>query len=287
MFRQLSVSKQRGLSLIELMVSLALGIFFGSIAVTFIASSGVASTTQDVGSRIQENARFASDELTAMIRMAGYYNPTLPTSEIPQGQFYLGACGAWDPCTEDGGGSAADRVAVLINPPPDDGTDQDCTGASINADATVAASAVIANVYFVADDENGISSLQCQSFTVDTNNVAAALSEPQVLVSGVDNMQIQYGVSNMSTAGQIDTHAQRYLSAASVSALTPPAGATTPWVDIKSVQFAFLLNSGLEDETSDNSNQSYTLFDASADDYSDKLMRELMTGTVLINNARS
>ncbi len=287
MFRNSKLHSQHGLSLIELMVSLALGIFFGSIAVTFIATSSVASTTQDVGSRIQENARFASDELTAMIRMAGYYNPTLPTSEIPQGQFYLGACGAWDPCTADGGGAAADRVAVLINPAPDDGTDQDCTGALIDANPAVAAASVIANVYFVADDENGMSSLQCQSFLIDAANNATGLNGPLVLVSGVDNMQIQYGVSNMSTAGQVDTQAQRYLSATSVSALTPPTGASTPWVDIKSVQFAFLINSGLEDETADDSNQSYEMLDAGEDDYSDKLLREMVSGTVLINNART
>lgn len=284
---QASRKAQRGLSLIELMLSLALGVFFGSVALTFIASSGAAATTQDVGTRIQENGRFASDEITAMVRMAGYYNPAVPTSVIPQGQFYLGACGAWDPCTADGAGSNPDRIAVLINPTPDDGTDQDCTGTVVNANAALAASSVVANVYFIGDDENGVSSLQCQGYLVDTNNVATLISDPQVLVSGVDNLQVQYGVSNISTAGQVDTQAQRYLGATSVSALAAPTGATTPWVDIKSVQFALLVNSGLEDETSDNANQSYTLLDAADDDYNDSLLRQIFTGTVLVNNARS
>lgn len=279
-------SDQAGFSLIELMISIALGIFFGTVALSFIATSSSTLTTQDVGSRIQENGRFAVDELTQAIRMAGYYNLALPTSEVPNGQFYLGACGAWDPCTADGAGSNPDRVAVLINPAPDDGTDQDCTGALVNADPVIAAKSVVANVYFVADDASGVSSLQCQAYLIDSSDQATVIGDAQVLVSGVDNMQIQYGVSNIVAAGQVDTTTERYLSASALSALPAPDGGTTPWVDLKAVQFAFLVNSGLDDETFNESSQAYTLFDAAEETYSDSIVRETLTGTVLINNAR-
>lgn len=279
--------RQSGLSLIELLVAIGLGIFFSSVALTFVVGSGTAATTQDVESRIQENARFATDEIVAMARMAGYYNPTLATSIVPNGQFYHGACGAFNPCTADGGGAEPDRVAVLINPPPDDGTDQDCTGNVIDANAATAASAVIANVYFIAADENGLNSLQCQAFMIDASNNATATGGAQVLVSGVDNMQIQYGVSNIQVDGELDTQTVGYLNAADVTARVVPAGVSSPWLDIKSLQFAFLLNSGLDDETSDQTSQTYSILDADDDVYNDSLLRQLVSGTVVINNARS
>lgn len=274
LLRHKSIRPQTGMSLIELLIALAMGVFFGSVALTFLASAGVASTTQDVGSRIQENARFAVEELTTNIQMAGYYNKSSGTPiETPSGQFFTGDCGSgFNPCTADGAGTDPDRIAVILNPPPDDGSDEDCFGNPVPLDQ------VIANLFFIADDENGISSLQCQSFSIaPVTNVATSLGDPQVLVSGVDNMQFQYGVP--ANANLVGSRVERYMTATNVT-----NNAANPWVAIKSVQFALLVNGGIDEQISDEDEQSYDLLEVVEDEYDDNVLRELITGTVLINN---
>ncbi len=65
-------SRQGGLSLIELMVAITLGLLL-TVAViqVFLSSRGV-FRMQDAQSRLQENARFAMDYLARDIRMAGF-----------------------------------------------------------------------------------------------------------------------------------------------------------------------------------------------------------------------
>lgn len=276
-----------GYSLIELMISVAIGLFFLLVATSFLLSSRTAHSTQDASSRVQENARFALDELSSMIRMAGHVDLMSPGAEIPQGQFFTGACGSFDPCTANGAGNDSDRIAVMLNPPPDDGSDADCFGNPIAADLATASESVVANLYMVAEDENGTSSLQCQSFRISVAGVATPINaDPQVLVSGIDNMQLLYGVSDIEKASDFDTQIQRYVTADTVYGLPVPEGAVTPWVDIKSVRIALLASSGTADRTSTFASQVFRLFDADDINVSDRGKRQVFSTTVMINNAR-
>jgi len=284
---KIDLRKNSGFTLIELMVSMGLGIFFLGIAMSFLLSSRVAYSTQDVNSRLQENARFAMDELAASIRMASYVDLMTRDAEIPTGQFYSGACGSFDPCTADGGGNNPDRIAVLMNPPPDDGTDQDCIGMPLSANAATAAISMAAYVYSIGDDA-GVSSLMCQTFLVDEDGVATAVNAtPQVLVSGIDDLQVLYGVTDVENVQAYDTQIQRYINADAVEALDVPEGAITPWVDIAAVRIALLANSGLNDTSDTQSSRSFKLLDAPNKSYTDKSRRQIFTTTVTINNARS
>lgn len=66
------LSRQRGLSLIELMVAITLGLLLSlAVVQVFLSSRGV-FRMQDSVSRIQESARFAMSALTQDIRMAGF-----------------------------------------------------------------------------------------------------------------------------------------------------------------------------------------------------------------------
>ena len=67
-----SVRRQRGLSLVELMIAMTLGLVLtGGIIVTFISSKSVYLTQQAL-SQIQDTGRLAIDFLEKDIRMAGY-----------------------------------------------------------------------------------------------------------------------------------------------------------------------------------------------------------------------
>ncbi len=65
--------KQKGLSLVELMISIALGLVLMTGVVQMFLSSRVVFSTQQGLSRIQETGRLAMDFMARDIRMAAYY----------------------------------------------------------------------------------------------------------------------------------------------------------------------------------------------------------------------
>lgn len=70
--RQIFDRRQRGFSLIELMVAVTLGfIVVGAVGYLFLGSRQSFRTTDNL-SRMQENARFALESITRDVRMAGY-----------------------------------------------------------------------------------------------------------------------------------------------------------------------------------------------------------------------
>tara|TARA_R110001592_G_scaffold52511_7_gene160663 strand:+ start:1314 stop:2336 length:1023 start_codon:yes stop_codon:yes gene_type:complete len=63
---------QRGLSLIELMIAMVLGLLLMSGVVSIFLSAKQGYVNQDATSQLQENARFALEMMTREIRMVGY-----------------------------------------------------------------------------------------------------------------------------------------------------------------------------------------------------------------------
>lgn len=75
-------NKQRGLTLIELMVAMVLGLFLMSGAIEIFSANQRTIRLQIGLSRIQENGRFAIDFLMRDIRMAGYWGCLSADAEI-------------------------------------------------------------------------------------------------------------------------------------------------------------------------------------------------------------
>lgn len=69
---QNSKNRQRGLSLIELMVAITLGLILTAAVIQVFVSSRGVFRTQDAMARLQENGRFAMSYLTQEVRMAGF-----------------------------------------------------------------------------------------------------------------------------------------------------------------------------------------------------------------------
>ncbi|MDX1799912.1 MAG: PilW family protein [Marinobacter sp.] len=78
--------RQQGFSLVELMISLVLGLLLSAGVVTVFLSSKKAYQTQDAVSQIQENARFAEEFIARDTRMAGYSGCSneMPTANVIQ-----------------------------------------------------------------------------------------------------------------------------------------------------------------------------------------------------------
>ena len=67
------VSRLRGFSLVELLVSITIGLFVLAAVVTVLVNSKQNYTVQDSLARLQENARFAVDFITRDLRMSGHF----------------------------------------------------------------------------------------------------------------------------------------------------------------------------------------------------------------------
>lgn len=78
--------RQRGFSLVELMISLVLGLLLSAGVVTVFLSSKKTYQAQDAVSQIQENARFAQEFIARDARMAGYSgcSNAMPTANVIQ-----------------------------------------------------------------------------------------------------------------------------------------------------------------------------------------------------------
>lgn len=255
--RNASTQKQQaGLSLVELMISITLGLLLMTAAVQSLLGTQKSYSVNDDLSRAQENGRIALDLLVKNIRMAGYRNPN--NGQLPA-FFVTTACGGFDPCTHDdvGVGANSDRIAVQFDPPPDDGTELDCVG------NTVAATDIIANVYDITTTA-GVSSLSCRSFDVSTG----VMGNTQPLVDGIDSMHILYGVGTGDAVTE-------YVSADRVA----------DWATVKSVRLSLLVSNGSVAGSSENRQRSYVVLDSNTYSPTDSHMRYIYTTTAYLNNS--
>lgn len=260
-------SRQLGVSLIELLISMALGIFFLGVAVQYLATSQESTGVQDSSSRIQENARFAMGLLRDDIRLAGYVaNPTGATPPaVPF--FFRGNCVLANPCTSDTAATTGDIIAIGFL--ADAVIDSDCLGNNVPAGT------VVANVYWVQAN-GGVNSLYCQGRDVAIPGAAGWLGGgPQPLVDGIDQMQVQYGVAD--AAGNT-----LFLSAANVP----------DWLNVISVRVALLVDSGIQTAQANlaggdalvDVTTTYALLDGAGVTPADGRLRRIHTSTARIIN---
>jgi type IV pilus assembly protein PilW len=203
---------QRGFTLVELMIAVVIGLFLVGGLLTLVQAMKRTTVSQNGLSQLQENERMAMTLITDVVQSAGYFviTPTTLTTTAASsfgviapftvaGQYIFGT-GTF------GGASNTITVRYMTS-----GTDNviNCNG------GTSAVAAIFVNTFSI-DTVN--KNLQCQL----TVNGGAATTV--VLINGITNMQIRYGVqTNTSvTSNSIDT----YLDSTAV----------TDWTAVKSVK---------------------------------------------------
>jgi type IV pilus assembly protein PilW len=177
---------QRGLTLVELMIALGLGLLLvAGVGAVYLGSSQTYRVSQD-GARIQESGRYALDVIGRSLRQAGYLNvPSNPAAAMPtfSGTLITGT---------NGSSSAPDVVTTQRQwVSGDRSCDGDSTGPGFVQDS------------FKIDTANA--ELQCDGV------IAASPPTPgtgQPLLSGVEDLQILYGIDTNS-----DQAADRYTEA--------------------------------------------------------------------------
>lgn len=255
--KRLIGSRQRGISLIEIMVALLISlVLLAGFVQIFVSSKKTYQVQSNVG-RLQENGRFALDVLTRNLRQAGYSDFS---SDVHKSSDFVGAPS-----------SAADTLCILsghtrfICGTNGSGTESDWVQVSFDASKDCLGNALPSAAEGVAVNR----------FTIDSNGNLACLgngnASSQPMVEGVQEMRIRYGISS---GGKVDQVATRYIPA--------PSAGSTDWDRVVSVRLCLIIRS-LEDNQVDKPLDYQDCSDAKVTP-TDRRMRRRFTATINTRN---
>jgi type IV pilus assembly protein PilW len=193
-----SKMRQRGYTLLEIMVALTIGVFLLAGLFTILQNTRRSSSNQTGLAQLQDEERMAMSMLNDVIQNAGYFDtntyqststafPTAvaiaPTSTtLAAGQILTGS------------DSTTDAISVRYATSGTDGVIA-CNG------ATSTSAAIYLNTFFITSSTSGgvtTYSLSCSIDGTSTNFVQ--------LVNNVQNLQIYYGISTQASANNVDTY---------------------------------------------------------------------------------
>jgi type IV pilus assembly protein PilW len=219
--RAVRPSAHSGFTLVELMIAIVIGLFLVGGLLTLTSAMKRTSGVQSDLSQLHDTERLSLSLMADVIQSAGFFTfPSPPGSTTIASTF---PAGTWNGTTwvaaqiisgTDGGTASAqtDTVSVRYTSAGSDGI-LNCIGATV-----AAATSWVAKYQL---DGNG--NLQCALTTVSATPVTTTTN----LVSGVQYMQILYGVQTNTGSGTFS--ADTYLTATQVTA-------GTYWPNVISVQ---------------------------------------------------
>lgn len=193
----------QGFTLIELMVSLVLGLIIVGAAFQMLISGQRSLAFQESIQGLQDNANIGINYVADDIKLA---NLNLRFSEIKPSQVsglvvksanYLN--GATTSTTVSGTGSASDFVSttsdvLVIQYKPDPSKEYDCEGNTINADD------IVVQRYFIRKDDNGSANdfvLACDAGKYKDGIALSGLDgKGQIIMKGVDLFKVRVGVKD-------------------------------------------------------------------------------------------
>lgn len=255
---------QSGVTLVELMVGLVIGLFLaGAIAIIYVNTSQ-SSRGSTLEAQMNEDAALALEMLQQQIRLGGFSNVDGDGNRLFSGRSVFGCDGGfkdYDTATPDSFSAltcndddAADAITVryqatLLNSQPITNGGATLPGncanegisawnASLDEGGARATSLALAdNRYFIAeDDDNGDRpTLFCQGRADGAYGTAVAL------IPNIEDMQIQYAVTMLPAAGDPLPHQVAGYVEASHAAL----GSTTPdnWSRVAALRVCLLVRS--------------------------------------------
>lgn len=197
------MKRQQGFSLVELMISLVLGLVITAGVIQVMVSSRVTNSLNQAISQVQESGRFIMTRLTRELHETGRYDQigaridtsvdTLVESAFIQNR-PIGLPGDFSAKPALGSLQSTDNDKLVVNLL----ADADCTGASHNHPAGEEFHVV--NVYEVVGSQ-----LICTGYDgrvlrgVDAGSVN---DTQQVLMDNVQSFQVQYGITNQRDISQ-------------------------------------------------------------------------------------
>jgi type IV pilus assembly protein PilW len=203
----------RGFTLVELMVTVTIGLFLVAGLLTLVQAMKRTSTMQSGMSQLQDNERMTTTLMTDVIQSGGYFPSPLvnsATSEFPITGSFTAAGQAIVGSGLYGAAAPGDSITVRYATAGGDGV-INCSG------GTSAVAATFTNQFSVDafGNLNCVLTVTASTVTTSTIQLITGQSVNGVLVNGVTNMQIYYGVQTNTAAGNnsVDT----YLDATAVT----------------------------------------------------------------------
>ena len=256
-------SLSHGLALVELLVSMAVGLVVTLFSATLMVMSNAGYLAQDDIAAVEDAGRFALDAIGRSVRQAAYrdYGALVDTAETEAAQL-----AGFDDRSLSGTTPALEKPHDAVN-----GSDVLAVRYSGAADGAVlncAGFAVLDNtrgwsIFYVARGSDGIGELRCKYR--GTNAWKA-----QAIVRGVDTMQVLYGIdtdtpadglpNTYETATQIDARdGALALSGATALARARDLNRKTHWKRVCGVRVSLLLH-GLKSARLEEPRQPFHLF---------------------------
>ncbi len=200
-------SRQRGFSLVELIVAMVVAVFLLAGLFSVLQGTRDTSTQQTALAQLEDNERFAMSVFTNMIESAGYF-PTLNpdgtanslAAALPQDGASLASGQA---LTGGGNGAGGDSIVVRFQTNPNDGVSS-CLGHA----NTGAGQKVYKNILQVDSTQNA---LTCS----DGNGVTAV-----ALIGGIKQVTFLWGVNSSATQPNVNCPADTYMTTAQYAAAT-------------------------------------------------------------------
>ncbi len=249
--------RQAGLTLIELMVALVLGMLIAAAAVAALVVARQGFNSVDQNAQLRENARFAASLIQRVAAeagfenaadgdisapgakppgLAGWDNALLDVDTLPAAQVHDSRdsdCTATDTSCANGSDILVVRYMGASRPSgpgnPADGSMINCAGV-----AEPEAGDRAFSILHVVRGASGEPVLAC---TYRDAGLATWLTQP--LVQGVEGFQVLYGVDTLDAGGAAgeDSVADQYLRAADVDTL-PVAN---PWSRVRTLRVGLVL----------------------------------------------
>jgi type IV pilus assembly protein PilW len=283
---------QKGFSLIELMIAMTLGLLLMSGVVQIFLSSKQAYSTISGSSETLDNGRLGLHFISSSISKGGYWGDVsfIRAYGSDEALTATQTAGTNTPYNDSYSGRFINNSYIfgLNNDATDvgvvDGTDQffirfnghdinpmtNCAGGSVNAQSVAIERFYLSTV----NGSESLPSLVCETSVLVLDQTTGDISLPadpeiktQVLISGVENMQILYGQRSL------DHSTVRYYTAADV----------TDWELVESLRIALLAASS-EEVNSVTRTTGYNLLDVTTSVPTDRRARKVFERTVAMRN---
>lgn len=224
--------RQSGVTLVELMVAMTIGIFLlGAVSIIYVTTSA-SSRSSTLESQMNEDASLALEILQQQVRLAGFSTVDNDGKRKFSGFALRGCDGGFDKSgTADNNGTTefgslacpatpttADALAVryeatsLNSQTAKDASDTDrpanCSHNGITpwvagaSEGSAASISLADNRYYIADD-GGVPTLYCKG---RDGSATDGFSAAAALIPNIEDMQIQYAITNTPTEGEVLPH---------------------------------------------------------------------------------
>lgn len=284
----LPLRPQIGVTLIELMISMVIGLVLVLFVGTLFLTSKSSFRLNDDNARLQEDASYALNLIGRNLMQAGYGNVVSSTSTDfanPDGSAAQGLKGCDNgfkspvaapldfDCAVTGSPSMQVSYRVEDTYDANTGAGADCNGQNASkTPAAILAQGVVINRFFLSIKAGDTApSLYCNG---NGGTVAGTVSQP--VLGGVEGMTVFYGADTNGTFTP-----DQYLTAAGVEALPLSATNKKNWNQVVSVQVCLLVSSP-NDVTGGNRN--YTDCSGTAKTATDNKLRKAYTKVFTLRN---